>query len=59
MISRPVHLEAIEERVKRNPVVAILGPRQSGKTTLAREFEQGKPHEFLELESMGGLDLPR
>ena len=56
MIPRPGYLEAIEERLKHNPVVAILGPRQSGKTTLAREFAKGKPHEFLDLESLGGLD---
>ena len=56
MIPRPGYLEAIEERLKHNPGVAILGPRQSGKTTLAREFAKGKPHEFLDLESLGGLD---
>lgn len=42
--------------MKHNPVVAILGPRQSGKTTLAKEYAKGKAHEFLDLESLGGLD---
>ena len=56
MIPRPGYLEAIEERVQHNPIVAILGPRQSGKTTLARDYAKGKAHEFLDLESLGGLD---
>ena len=47
---------AIDERVKHNPVVALLGPRQSGKTTLAKEYAEGKDCEFLDLETLGGLD---
>lgn len=31
MILRPDYLAAIDERMKHNPVVALLGPRQSGK----------------------------
>jgi len=37
-------------------VVALLGPRQSGKTTLARQYAEGKPCEFFDLETLGGLD---
>jgi len=37
-ISRKGHLEVIERRIKRFPVVALLGARQVGKTTLAREI---------------------
>jgi uncharacterized protein len=37
-ISRKGHLEAIEGRLRRFPVVALLGARQVGKTTLAREI---------------------
>lgn len=46
----------ITENVKRAltafPIVGILGPRQVGKTTLARQLEQdmGKPTLFLDLE---------
>ncbi|HSC25470.1 MAG TPA: ATP-binding protein [Candidatus Babeliales bacterium] len=42
-------LEKILSRFAKFPVVAILGPRQSGKTTLARSFF--KNHRFLNLES--------
>jgi hypothetical protein len=56
MIPRPDYLAAIEERVKHNPVVALLGPHQSGKTTLAKLYAEGKPCEFLDLETLGGLD---
>ena len=34
-MDRPRHLAAIETALRRSPVVAILGPRQVGKTTLA------------------------
>lgn len=56
MIPRPDYLATISERLKSNPVVALLGPRQSGKTTLARQFAEGKPCEFFDLESLGGPD---
>lgn len=39
------HLEAL---VRTNPVVAITGPRQSGKTTLARRVFHHLPYENLE-----------
>lgn len=32
------------------PAVAILGPRQCGKTTLAKQCLAGKPHIYLDLE---------
>ena len=34
-----------------NPAVAILGPRQIGKTTLAHEIAKGQPSIYLDLES--------
>lgn len=37
MIRRPRHLQAVRSLLSGNPVVAILGARQVGKTTLARE----------------------
>jgi predicted AAA+ superfamily ATPase len=37
MIRRPQHLHAVVDRLRPHPVVAILGPRQVGKTTLARQ----------------------
>ncbi|MBI4623085.1 MAG: ATP-binding protein, partial [Verrucomicrobia bacterium] len=56
MIPRPDYLAAIAERVKHYPVVALLGPRQSGKTTLANLYAEGKPCEFFDLETLSGLD---
>lgn len=38
MIERSEYFQAIEKRAKIFPVVTILGPRQCGKTTLARMF---------------------
>lgn len=38
MIERIRHLRTLGEQLDRNPVVAILGARQVGKTTLARAF---------------------
>lgn len=37
-MQRPYYLKQIQERFSVNPVVALLGPRQCGKTTLARQF---------------------
>jgi uncharacterized protein len=37
MIRRPWHVREVAQRLRRQPVVAILGPRQVGKTTLARQ----------------------
>src|SRR5665213_2218440 len=33
------------------PAVALLGPRQAGKTTLALEIAAGRPSVYLDLES--------
>jgi uncharacterized protein len=37
-------------RLSQNPVVALLGSRQVGKTTLARDLDVGKPSHYLDLE---------
>ncbi len=59
MINRHHHQKIIERLLSRNPVVAILGARQVGKTTLARRFvEQLKrPVTVFDLER--GRDLAR
>ena len=51
-------LDRIKDRIDTNPGVVLLGPRQCGKTTLAREIckEMG-PHEFFDLENP--VDLAR
>ena len=38
MIPRPTHLDQLAHRLANFPVVAMLGPRQVGKTTLARQL---------------------
>ena len=40
----------LKKRVLQTPVVALLGSRQVGKTTLARDLEIGKPIHYLDLE---------
>ena len=41
----------VTEKLTRNPAVAILGPRQVGKTTLALEIAKGQPSIYLDLEN--------
>ena len=38
MIARSAHVAAVRQLLARNPVVALLGARQVGKTTLARQI---------------------
>jgi len=44
-------MEKLSAALRRSPVTAILGPRQCGKTTLARSFAKGKKAEHFDLES--------
>ena len=37
MLIRNEYLQSIHSSLRQSPVVALLGPRQCGKTTLARE----------------------
>ena len=46
-LARPSVLEALD----RQPAVALLGPRQSGKTTLALEIARERPSLYLDLEN--------
>ena len=41
MILRTHHLELLKRQLANFPIVAILGARQVGKTTLARQLEDG------------------
>ncbi|MEG9863056.1 MAG: ATP-binding protein [Parvularculales bacterium] len=43
--------QKIIHSLSQNPAVAILGPRQIGKTTLAHEIARGKPSVYLDLEN--------
>lgn len=61
MINRPAILNAIQQALERSRVVALIGPRQSGKTTLAREFVPGDSLNYFDLEdpvSLARLDEP-
>jgi predicted AAA+ superfamily ATPase len=51
MIGRPSYLEQLATAVRRSPVTALLGPRQCGKTTLARLFGAGRQAIHFDLES--------
>jgi predicted AAA+ superfamily ATPase len=52
ILPRDAHRKAIRQALKRSPIVALLGPRQCGKTTLAREVGGTKAH-YFDLESSG------
>ena len=63
LIPRVEHLAEMERLLKRNPVVAVLGARQVGKSTLARQVAERfrGEHEVLDLEqpaSLRALDNP-
>jgi len=52
VIDRPRYLERLTTAIGRSPITALLGPRQAGKTTLARLLAQGRPATFFDLESL-------
>lgn len=61
MLERPAALSAIQTALDRAPVVVLVGPRQCGKTTLAREFLDTDSVNYFDLESpasLGRLDEP-
>ncbi len=51
MISRSGYLKQLMTAIERSPVTALLGPRQSGKTTLARIISNELDSSFFDLES--------
>ncbi len=51
MIDRPEYLESIREALRVHPIAALLGPRQCGKTTLARFLAEQEPCTFFDLEN--------
>jgi hypothetical protein len=55
MIARTAFLERLANAVRRSPVTALLGPRQCGKTTLARIFARQRKATFFDLESQPDL----
>ena len=57
MISRPSALSQIVQAFEVHPVVALLGPRQCGKTTLAHMVAEREPSTYFDLENP--VDLRR
>lgn len=50
MIDRPATLARLETALEENPVCALLGPRQSGKSTLARSLADRDGAHWFDLE---------
>jgi hypothetical protein len=55
MIQRAALLQSIQTALGRSRVVALIGPRQSGKTTLARQFVPPDSINYLDLEDLTSL----
>ncbi len=51
MIARPELVERVSAGLKRSPVTLILGPRQCGKTTLARMLREERGATYYDLEN--------
>ena len=56
-LRRTAYLDAIRARFRDNPIVSLVGPRQAGKTTLARMLAESstEPVHFFDLESPADL----
>lgn len=50
MIAREGYHSQVSKALRRVPIVALLGPRQCGKTTLAREFLSADAATYFDLE---------
>lgn len=50
-VARPGLLALVEARLRANPAVLLLGPRQCGKTTLARAFATRHGAQYFDLEA--------
>jgi uncharacterized protein len=55
VIQREIDARLIRAALKRSRVVALLGPRQCGKTTLARQFVRTDSLNYFDLEDPQGL----
>lgn len=50
VLARPRIYALVNARLRSNPVVALLGPRQCGKTTLARQIAKARSSTYFDLE---------
>jgi len=55
MIQRDAYSQLIQTALDRSRVVALVGPRQSGKTTLARQFVPPDSIHYFDLEDLTSL----
>lgn len=55
MFTRTTDLSLVRTALRRSRVVALLGPRQCGKTTLAREFVGADSANYFDLEDPASL----
>lgn len=55
MIDRVVDRRIVSQALRRSRIVALLGPRQCGKTTLARQFVAADATNYFDLEDPAGL----
>ena len=55
MIDRKTDVRLVQTALKRSRVVALLGPRQCGKTTLARQFVASQSLNYFDLEDPSSL----
>lgn len=51
MVPRRRYLNRVRRALERSPIVALLGPRQSGKTTLARQLLDETSPNYFDLEN--------
>lgn len=51
LVSRSGYLDRLATATRRAPVTSLLGPRQCGKTTIARQFAATRHATFFDLES--------
>lgn len=58
MIERPGWIKSIETALARSRVVLLIGPRQCGKTTLARAYLPENSVNYFDLEDPTGLARP-
>jgi predicted AAA+ superfamily ATPase len=55
VIDRRTDIELVRAALKRSRVVALVGPRQCGKTTLARQFVPARSLNYFDLEEPASL----
>lgn len=55
MIDRRAALDALRRALERSPVVVLTGPRQCGKTTLARQLLSAESPNYFDLEDPASL----